>query len=762
MHQEAVAVSRSQGSSLFDDQLRSLAASAVDSFDVRVLLTGEASEPGAVQRSADAFDVTLPAGAAPAGRAPVEPIHSQASDVATAAATPGLAAAIAPGLFTPSASPAASPESSFRLISQELDSLGMVHRRTQQLLNGLPLIGAMAIEHRRGDGLVSVSGEWITPPSAPLASRPALHEGRALSAALAAIGATTYKWQLPEEEAFLKAETGDANATFFPKGTLVYYAGDRNLGHQPVRLAYQFDIYAQEPIGRQLIYVDALNGRILGSNALLHEGNVAATAMTGYSGQQAITTDSVAGTVTSYRLRETSGGGKTIQTYNLKNKSSYGAASDFTDADNQWGFGDAYTAASSKDAFALDAHFGAEKTYDFFKEKFNRNSIDGNGFALKSYVHYGRNYFNAFWDGSRMTYGDGSSANGNLPLTSLDVCGHEIAHGLTSFTANLNYSYESGALNEGFSDIFGTAIEAYARGRTGIGVNSGRWNWTLGEDFSYVIRDMANPKRFQDPDTYQGTGWATGSGDNGGVHTNSGVLNYWFVLLTEGSGAGVEHSSIDIDGSVDTNDKGYAFEVRGLGLDKSQAVAYRTLTTYLSPTSNYLQARTWSLQAAADLVAGGQLTAEDAGEVAYAWNAVAVGGGTSASAERLFAGSSANNTLYGGHLADVITGMGGSDELWGCGGPDTFVLVDGATQYYAGAGGADRATIRDFNSSADKLRLSATQDYTTIINGGSTDLYRGSSSGGELLATLSGVDLGSLSFNAATPGSTLPAWAIFV
>lgn len=665
---------------LLDTTPGSLASSASHGLDGLVPRSSETSDPGARLSGPEATAATPPApgtASAPNGAAPSTITLELPTARASAVASVQSPASPAPASLAaePAATPQISTDSCFQLISEEVDSLGMVHRRDQQLLNGLPLIGAMAIEHRRGGVLTSVSGEWVPAPAGPLERRASLSESRALGSALAAIGATTYKWQLPEEEAFLKAETGEANATFFPKGTLVYDAGERDLGHQPIRLAYQFDIDAQEPVGRQLIDVDAINGRILGRNELLHEGNVAATASTGYSGQQAITTDAVAGTVTSYRLRESIIGGKTIQTYNLKSKTSYGVAADFTDVDNQWGFGDAYTAASPKDVFALDAHFGAEKTYDFCRDKFGRNSIDGNGFALKGYVHYGRNYFHAFWDGSRMSYGDGSSANGNLPLTSLDVCGHEITHGLTSFSAKLNYNYESGALNEAFSDIFGTAIEAYARGRTGIGVNSGSWNWTLGEDFNFVIRDMADPKRFQDPDTCQGVGWATGSADNGGVHVNSGVLNDWFALLTEGSGVGVEHSTINIDGTSDTNDKGYRFEVLGLGLDKAQAIAYRTLTTYLSATSTYLQARAWSLRAAVDLVAGARLTPQEAGEVAYAWNAVAVGGGSSASAERLFIGSYGNNTLYGGHLADIITGMGGSDELWGHAGSDTFVML---------------------------------------------------------------------------------------
>ena len=122
---------------------------------------------------------------------------------------------------------------------------------------------------------------------------------------------------------------------------------------------------------------------------------------------------------------------------------SYGNAVDFTDGDNFW------NNTSNLDNYATDAHWGAEMTYDYFFSMFNRNSIDGNGFALVSYVHYGNNYSNAFWDGQRMTYGDGN----NNPFTALDITGHEITHGLTNFTANLVYQNESGALNESFSDI---------------------------------------------------------------------------------------------------------------------------------------------------------------------------------------------------------------------------------------------------------------------------------------------------------------------
>ena len=136
-------------------------------------------------------------------------------------------------------------------------------------------------------------------------------------------------------------------------------------------------------------------------------------------------------------------------------------------------------------------------TYDFYFSNFNRNSIDDQGFTLRSYVHYNENYNNAFWDGSRMTYGDGNGSS--EPLTAIDIIAHEITHGLTSFTADLIYANESGALNESFSDIFGTSIEWYAK--------PGDGDWRLGEDIGRVIRRLDNPKALGNPDTYEGVNW---------------------------------------------------------------------------------------------------------------------------------------------------------------------------------------------------------------------------------------------------------------
>ncbi|AZA77873.1 T9SS C-terminal target domain-containing protein [Chryseobacterium sp. G0186] len=495
-----------------------------------------------------------------------------------------------------------------RKLGLEKDGLGFETHRFQQTINGIPVeYGMMAVQTKDGK-IVGESGKWIIDVPQVMEKKSNISESIALQNALSFVGADQYKWQNKEEEDFIKKESGNDNASFTPKGELVYYSDPVDEKLKDLKLAYKFDIYAEMPLSRQYVFVDAKSGKILGVDAIIHDVNTPGTATTGYSGNRSIVADSYNG---SYRLRETGrNGGTSVETYNLKKGTSYASAVDFTDTDNVWN-----NVNTNKDQYATDAHWGAEMTLDYFYTKFGRKSIDNNNFAIKSYVHYSTNYFNAFWDGSRMTYGDGSSStNGGKPLTALDVCGHEITHGMTSKTANLVYQREPGALNEGFSDIFGNTIEKWAR--------PSQASWTLGEDFSYVIRNMANPNAYSQPDTYLGTYWkaTTTSGcaspsqanDYCGVHTNSGVLNFWYYLL--------------VTGGTGTNDKGFAYNVSGIGLDKAGAIAYRTLTSYLTSTSTYANARTNSLQAAADLYGAGS---NEVTQVTNAWNAVGVGGGTS-------------------------------------------------------------------------------------------------------------------------------------
>jgi len=252
---------------------------------------------------------------------------------------------------------------------------------------------------------------------------------------------------------------------------------------------------------------------------------------------------------------------------------------------------------------AVQAHWGAEQTHKYFSQKHNRNSYNDNGGIIRSYVSYDSNYVNAFWDGSRMTYGDGDGVDFG-PLVALDIVGHEIGHGVTEYSAGLVYSYQSGALNESFSDIFGESIEAFATGNN---------DWLMGDEIGAggsggALRSISNPNAFGQPDTYLGSNWYSGSGDNGGVHYNSGVQNFWFYLLSTG-GSG-------------TNDNGDSYNITNIGMEKAAAVAYRNLTTYLSSNSQYDDARAGAIQSAIDLYGAGS-TEEIA--VTNAWYAVGVG-----------------------------------------------------------------------------------------------------------------------------------------
>jgi Zn-dependent metalloprotease/N-acetylneuraminic acid mutarotase/subtilisin-like proprotein convertase family protein len=475
------------------------------------------------------------------------------------------------------------------LINSDKDNLGYTHFRYRQTFSGIPVSGTMWIVHVKSGVIQSMNGflvDHVKPGS------PAMTEQAALSIALEYINAKVYKWQLSEEESLLKKMLNDNSASYFPQGKLFYTYDSRSNATRNFRLTYRFDIYSHEPLGRKYVFVDAQTGMISDVQDRIQENNVAGTAVTAYSGTKTIITDNFAG---GFRLRESNrGNGLGMETYNMFGGTFYGGAADFTDADNFWN-----NINGAKDQYATDAHYAAEKTYDYYFTNYGRNSIDNAGLKLLSYVHYSSNYVNAFWDGIRMTYGDGNATYS--PLTTLDIGGHEITHGLTSFTADLVYSNESGALNESFSDCFGTSVEWYA--------DPAHADWLIGEDIGGVFRSMSNPNVYGNPDTYQGTYWYTGTGDNGGVHTNSGVQNFWFYLLSNG-GSGI-------------NDIGNSFSVTGLGISKAAAIAFRSLTVYLTTTSQYEDARFYSIQAAIDLYGN---CSPEMMEVLNAWYAVGVGG----------------------------------------------------------------------------------------------------------------------------------------
>jgi len=488
-------------------------------------------------------------------------------------------------------------QDNLQLKRSEKDRLDYTHYRYQQVYKGFPVEGGIYIAHVKDDGVVSINGKFFEELN--IDCHPTISETQAFSKALQYVNALQYKWEIGAEENNIKFILADPAATYFPKAELVLAPVEGNYAtNNNFRLVYKFDIYAHDPLSRQYVFVDAKNGDIIWTLNRIHHTDSTGTAITRYSGSQTIAADY---TGSDFRLRETTRGNG-IRTYDMERKSNYGNAVDFTDADNFWN-----NVNANQDEVATDAHWGAAMTYDYYYNNYGRNSYNDAGASLLSYVHFRPNgppggYNNAFWDGRKMTYGDGDGIT-FTPLTSLDVCGHEITHGVTTYTANLNYSYESGALSESFSDVFGTAIEFYAKPDSA--------NWIIGDEITVNglgIRSMADPNAYGDPDTYLGTNWYTGPGDNGGVHTNSGVQNYWFYLLSVG-GAG-------------TNDLGNSYSLTGIGIDKAGQIAYRTLTRYLTNTSQYADARFYSIQSAIDLFGD---CSQEVIQTTNAWYAVGVG-----------------------------------------------------------------------------------------------------------------------------------------
>ncbi len=477
---------------------------------------------------------------------------------------------------------------SLRLVGQQSDELGFVHYRYQQVLDNIPVSYAYYVVHAKDNKVLSMNGLLFDLIGSSSFS---LNAVKALENAKEFVSAKEYMWENLNEEQLLKRQTNNQQSTYLPSPQLIYVTNPSKL-EDPIRLGYKVTIYASQPLSKQDVFVDAVTGKIIYTENLLHFKDVKGKANTVYSGVQTITTDS---TSSGYTLKE-SGRGNGIETYNMMNGTSFSSYQDFIDKNNIWD-----TVNAQKDQYAIDAHWGAEMTYDYYFKKHNRNSIDNNGYKLVNMVHYGSAFGNAYWDGTRMIFGDGDGTNTLNPLVSLDIIGHEITHGLTANTAKLVSQNEPGALNESFSDIFGATIDWFTR--------PDKANWKVGDEISSIYRSMEDPNSTNHPDTYQGNHWITINGsDFGGVHSNNGVQNYWYYLLVQG-GNGV-------------NDKGDGYNVTGIGIDNAAAIVYRNLTVYMTSLSNFQDARFYSIQAAIDLFGSCSPIVES---VVNAWYAVGVG-----------------------------------------------------------------------------------------------------------------------------------------
>ena len=510
--------------------------------------------------------------------------------------------------------------------------------------NGYKISGGEYRINYKGSNVISISGKTFLLNEA-VEDQNVIAEQAAFDEALKSVNANLYTWQAQKTKFNPSQER--------PIGELVYLPVEQSDNKSVLVLAYKFDIAALKPFSRDYVYIDAATGLLLKKEPIAKhfhsserklisnkkDNNTSISALknriieignadTRYSGNRQIST--------TYRddafILFDDSRGIEISTLNLNRN--YSNVTQFEDNDNNW------TAAefdnTNKDNAALDVHWGITKTFDYFKDTFNRNSYDNNGSELLSLVHYDNNYENAGWGGSYMIYGDGGSSYD--ALTSLDVTAHELGHAVCQESADLVYQRESGALNEGFSDIWAAIVEnKYTPEKS---------PFLIGEDIArrspFFMRSMSNPKQAGDPDTYKGINWVTANVDEGcvvpireandycGVHTNSGVLNHWFYILVMGKSG--------------TNDKGDSYNVTGIGWQDAEQIVYRLETAYLTAYSDFRNTRNYGIQAAIDLF--GENSAQ-AIATQNAFYAVGIGGQYQSTPDTTPPSVPANLTAYG-------------------------------------------------------------------------------------------------------------------
>jgi len=263
----------------------------------------------------------------------------------------------------------------------------------------------------------------------------------------------------------------------------------------------------------------------------------------------------------------------------------------------------------TNDPASDEAYDGAGATYDLFSEVYQRNSIDGSGMHLNSTVHYQQGYDNAFWNGQQMVYGDGDEdmpANQRLFnrfTIALDVIGHELTHGVTQATANLVYMNQPGALNESFSDIFGSLVKQRQKGQLAKDAD-----WIIGEGlFSSNVRGVGlrsmkapgtaydDPVLGKDPQPAHMQNYVNTTDDNGGVHINSGIPNHAFYLTAQ--------------------------EIGGFAWEKTGKIWYTTLATQVTSNINFLDMANLTLAVAGQLYGSNSVEQH---AVRKAWNSVGI------------------------------------------------------------------------------------------------------------------------------------------
>ncbi|MBP7868353.1 MAG: M4 family metallopeptidase [Acidobacteria bacterium] len=353
---------------------------------------------------------------------------------------------------------------------------------------------------------------------------------------------------------------------------------------------------------------------------------------------------------------------------------------------------------SSSDVDVQTCYNHVGTTYNYYKARFNRDSINNSGMTLIATVHYSNSYVNAYWDGSQFVFGDGDNSQASSLARDLDVVAHEYTHGVTDYTANLTYSNESGALNEAMSDIFAVSTEAYSDGA--VSANT----WKVGED-CWTPATSGDALRYMNNPTADGQSYDyyperyTGTSDYGGVHLNSGIGNLAYYLLCQGGTHPRSKTTV---------------QVTGIGMSKAEQIVYRALTTYMTASTNFAAARTAYASAATDLYGA---SSNEVTQSNNAWAAVGVGSGTTppATVVTLTNGQTVSNLSVsaGAYLNYKITVPSGQTSL--------VIKTTGGTgdaDLYAKIGSSPTSSSYTWNSAG-----SSAAETITVSNPTAGDYY---------------------------------------
>ena len=470
-------------------------------------------------------------------------------------------------------------------IRKEKDNTGRTHIFYQHYIGGTPVEGSQLILHSGAlnDYTEIVNDKLIKKIKKKIAT---LTEKQCLNIALSKSPSQKYSWNDIDKENEIKEETKDKLATNFPKGKLIYTKSNNSaFTVENYKLCYKYTIYSVQPFYKRDLFINVNTGQLLKVNELIINCNDLATATTLYNGNQQIITDWKGWPWSRYILID-------CNNRNIHTKFGENANREASNSTTNWG---------TIDQTATSFHWAAERTWDLYRNVYGRNGTNNANREVKGLVDFRDLVNNANYDlssGNNDKVRIGRTSIGDRSLSTLDIVGHEITHGLTRATANLAYVGQSGALNESFSDIFGFMVERFSQG--------GVFDWRMGEDaFQETggIRDLINPNLFNQP-SFQGQGTIFGAwNDNANVHTNSGVPNRWFSLLANGG------TQLGVN-------------VNSIGIDKAALVAWNTLVYNLGENSNFIDARNASINVARALY--GDCSTEVV-QVTNAWAAVGVG-----------------------------------------------------------------------------------------------------------------------------------------